>query len=417
MFPAFSTALSALNAVSTAIDVVGNNLANLNTTGYKANEVGFHDLMSQSLGGIANATQVGMGVGQISTARSFLQGSIQTTNGATDAAIEGDGFFVVSDQSNQMLYTRAGNFQVDPMGNLITATGERVQGWSAVNGTLNPNGAIGDITLPLGAVVPATATTKMTLSINLDSRVATTDPGATFSTPIQVFDSQGAAHILTATFTKTGANAWDYAVSIPPSDLSSGGQTTLNSGTLTFDGSGNLETPAASADPQSIAIAGLANGASDMNIAWNLYDGSGNSTVTQFAQTSGASTPSQNGFAAGQILKISLQNSGILVANYSNGDQVTVGQVALASIRNPGSLIAVGNNNFQASAETAPPAVGAAYSGGRGQIVGGALESSTADIATEFTKLLTYERSYQAASRVITTSDQLLQETVNLIHP
>ena len=417
MYTAFSTALSALQADSLAIDVVGNNLANLNTTGYKAADVEFEQLMSTSLGVSSTSGQLGMGVGPIQTATQYVQGTITNTSGPTDAAIQGGGFFVVKDANNQTLYTRDGSFQLDANGNLLTGTGQMVQGWSAVNGVLNPNGPVGNLTLPIGQVIPASATTTMSVNVNLDSAVATTDPGASFSAPIQVVDSQGSSHNLSINFKKTGTNAWSYTVTIPAADLKSGGNTTLASGNLTFDGSGNLTSPAASTDPQSIKITGLANGASDMNIGWSLYGSGGNSTITQYAQSSSVGNTTQNGLATGQISGVTLENGGFLVANYSNGQQATVGQIALASIANPQSLISVGNNNLAASVDTATPAVGPAGTGGRGTIVAGALESSTADMATEFTNLLSYERSYQAASRVITTSDQLLQETVNLIHP
>jgi flagellar hook protein FlgE len=417
MFPAFSIALSALKADSTAIDVTGNNLANLNTTGFKASSADFQDLMSQSIGVAASPAQVGMGVGQLLTSTNYTQGTLTTTNGPTDVAIQGNGFFVVKDQSNQTLYTRDGSFQVDASGNLTTATGQYVQGWSAVNGVVNPNGPTSNITIPQGGVTPASATTTMSMDVNLNSQVATTDPGANFSAPIQVIDGQGASHTLSVNFTKTATNTWGYTVTIPASDLKSGGTTTLATGTMTFDGNGNLTSPAQSSDPQSIKIAGLANGASDMSINWNLYNPTGASTMTQLAEASGVTNPAQNGTAAGQITNVSIQNGGLVVANYSNGAQTTIGQLGIASINNPESLLSVSDNNLQASASTAPISVGAANTVGRGQIVAGSLETSTVDMATEFTNLLTYERSYQAASRVITTSDQLLQETVNLIHP
>jgi flagellar hook protein FlgE len=153
-----------------------------------------------------------------------------------------------------------------------------------------------------------------------------------------------------------------------------------------------------------------------LNINWNLYNSTGTPEITQYAQTSGMSSPVQDGNAAGEVSQVSIQNGGTIMATYTNGQQVTLGQLAVASIANPTSLLQVGNNNLQASAATAQAALGAAGAGGRGQIVGGSLESSNTDMAAEFTKLLTYERSYQAASRVITTSDTLAQETVNLVH-
>jgi flagellar hook protein FlgE len=410
MFPAFSIALSALNADSTGIDVVGNNLANLNTAGFKASDVDFQDLMYQTLG-VGSNGQVGMGVGQISAIENFTQGAITTTNGPTDAAIEGNGFFVVKDSNSNTLYTRAGDFQLDANGNLVTAAGDMVQGWTAVDGVVNPNGPVSNLNFPVGTTTPAVATTSMSMNVNLDSSAAI---GASFSAPVQVYDSQGTAHTLTITMTKTAANSWSYVANVPASDQTAPAAGGLLSGALTFDANGNLTAPVGA---QVIPITGLSDGAADMSINWNLVNSSGANTITQYAQSSGVSNPVQDGSAAGQITSIGLENGGILVANYSNGQQVTVGQLAMASITNPGSLIQVGNNNLEASAATAQPALGAAGTGGRGQIIGGSIEASTADMATQFTDLLSYERSYQAASRVITTSDQLLQETVNLIHP
>lgn len=415
MNSAFSTALSGLNADSAAINVIGNDLANLNTTGYKASEVDFSDLMSQAIGAGGTSGQVGLGVSTPIVVPQYTQGSIQTTGGPTDAAIQGNGFFVVQGQNNQTLYTRDGSFEINASGQLVTATGQNVQGWSAVNGTVNPNGAVGDLSVPLGATIAATPTTSMNLALNLNSAAATTGTGATFTAPISVIDSEGASHTLTATFTKTGTNTWSYAVTVPPGDLTSGSTTPITTGTLTFDSSGNLTSPTAASDPQVLKISGLADGAADMSINWNLYQ-NGNPTITQFAEASGVSGTTQNGFAAGQISNVALQNGGLLVATYSNGQQLTVGQIAMASIANPDSLQEVGDNNLAATAQTATPAVGAAGTGSMGTIEAGALESSTVNIAQEFTNLLTFQRSYQADSRVITTSDELAQETVNLIH-
>jgi flagellar hook protein FlgE len=414
MFPAFSVALSALQADSTAIDVVGNDLANLNTTGYKATDVQFEDLMSQSMG-IGQNTAVGMGVAQVGTVSEYTQGTLTSTGGATDAAIQGNGFFVVQNSANQTLYTRDGSFQVNSSGTLTTATGENVQGWSAVNGVVNPNGPTGNLTLPLGTLIPATATTSMGLTVNLDNTTAT---GTSFSAPVQVFDSQGTSHTLTVDFTANGDNSWSYSVSVPPGDLTSGSTTPLATGTLTFDSNGNLSTPSAANSPIDIKIPGLADGAADMDVSWNLYNSAGtSSTITQYNQASGEGSATQNGYAAGQITNVSLQNGGLMVATYSNGQTSTVGQLALASIPNPQSLTSVGNNNLQATASTGTISTGAAGSGGLGSIVAGSLEGSTVDIASEFTRMLSYENSYQAASRVITTSDQLLQDTINLVHP
>jgi flagellar hook protein FlgE len=414
MISSFSTALSGLEADSGAIDVIGNDLANLNTTGYKANEIEFSELMGQQLTG--GSGQVGLGVSPVSAFANYTQGTLDSTGGATDAAIQGGGFFVVQGPNNQTDYTRDGSFQINANGQLSTAAGDAVQGWSAVDGTVNPNGPIGSITVPLGASVPASATTSMSMSVNLDATATPTAADGTFSAPIQVYDSLGESHTLTATFTNTGANAWSYTLTIPAADLTAGGTTTVASGTMSFGPDGNLTSPTLASDPQVVNVKNLADGASNMTINWSLYNPTtGSSNVTQLAESSGVGSTTQNGFAAGQISNVSLQNGGLLVASYSNGQTATVGQLAVASISNPDTLSVAGNNYLQASASTATPSVGTADSGARGQIIAGALESSTVDIAQEFTSLLTFERSYQANSRVITVSDQLMQDTVGLI--
>ena len=418
MFTVFNTALSGLNANSSAIDIVGNNLANLNTTGYKADTVEFQDLMSQQLGASSATNQVGLGVSGAESVPQFTQGSITQTTGAFDAGIQGNGFFVVSGPNNQLLYTRAGNFTLDPNGQLQTASGEDVQGWNAVNGVVNPNSAVSNIVVPLNGVTPATATANMSATVNLDSSATVGGTDGTYSAPIQVVDAQGGTHTLTVTFTKSssGSNQWDYAITIPDADLTTpSGGTPLASGTLAFDGTGKLTAPAGTDPAIAVKVAGLADGASDMTINWNLYDSNGNGLVTQFAQTSGVSATSQDGFQAGQISKVSISNGGLLVATYSNGQSATVGQIALASIENPASMLSVGNNNLQPTVDTSAPAIGTAGSGGRGQILGQSLEASTVDIATEFANLMAFQQSYQANSRVITTANQMTQDLISLI--
>ena len=213
MFASFSTALSALNADSTAINVVGNNLANLNTTGFKDSEVSFSDLVTQSVGAGQGQTQVGFGVGNPLTQLQFTQGAIQSTGGPLDAAVQGDGFFVVTTASGATEYTRAGNFQVDSNGNLTTATGEDVQGWTPVNGVLNASGPTGNINLPVGTLSPPTPTGNMSVDLNLNAAAQT---GGTFSTSVQVYDSLGNSHVVSITFTKSStANQWKYSISFP----------------------------------------------------------------------------------------------------------------------------------------------------------------------------------------------------------
>lgn len=422
MFTSFSTALSALSATSTAIDVVGNNLANLNSPGFKTSQVVFRDLVTQSLGAGLGETQVGFGTGQPLTVRQFTQGAIQTTSGLLDASVQGDGFFVIKDESGNTQYTRAGNFQADKSGNLLTDTGQRVQGWTTINsatGAVDTNGPVGNIIVPVGELKAPTPTSKFTLDMNLNSSAAE-DVSSAFSTPITSYDSLGTSHVLTVDFVKAGPNEWTYQVNIPGEEVTGGTAGTPSpiagaSGTLTFDSNGKLTDPALGS-PVQFSITGLADGASDMTLDWDLYTDAGTGRITQFGQKSAASASMQNGSSAAQLVHVGLADGGQILAQYSNGDQVVVGQVALASIRNPDTLIAAGNNNFALSARTATPSIGVPGTGGRGTIVGGSIEASTVDIAREFTNLIVYQRGYEANARVVSTADQLSQSTINLIH-
>jgi len=409
MFTSFSTALSALNADSTAIDVVGNNLANLNTTGFKVSNVSFHDLVSQSLGAGQGQTQVGFGVGNPVTQLQFNQGAIQATGGSLDAAIQGDGFFVVNTPGGATQYTRSGNFQVDANGNLTTATGQFVQGWVPGNGVLNANGPTGNIVVPLGGLHAPVPTANVSVDMNLNAAAAN---GDTFTTSVQVYDSLGTSHVISFTFTKTStANQWQYSIAFPNADLTSAG--TPLTGSLTFNSSGILTSPTAGTTPPALAVSGLADGAANMNINWDIF----NQTIpriTQFSQPSAVSAQSQDGSPAANLVQVSLVNGGQVLAQYSNGSQVVVGQLAMVSILNPESFVSVGNNSFGLSASTALPALGTPGTGGRGTVLGGSLEASNADIARQFTNLIVFQRSYEANAKVVTTVDQLSQATIGL---
>jgi len=401
----FATPLSGLAANNTALDVVGNNLANLNTTGFKAEAIQFKDV----LGGTSGSTEIGAGVATSGTSKDFTQGSIEPTAGALDAAIEGNGLFVVKNASGSTLYTRAGSFKFDGTGTLVTSTGEQVQGWTAVNGVLNTNGNIGNISSAAIASQPPVATTGMNMTANLDASAAV---GTVFSSPLQVIDSLGVSHVLTYTYTKTGSNAWKYDISIPGEDLTGGTAGTpksLANGTLTFDSTGNLLTPLPTAPVNVKTTTGLVSGANDLNMTWSLYGPDGTSLVTQFAQTSAASATSQDGVQAAQLTGITLGDGGTLMATFSSGKQIPIAQVALAAIGNPDSLVSVGDNNFQVGTNTLTPTIGVPNTGNRGNILGGSLESSNVDLAKEFTNLIIYQRGYQANAKVITTQDQIDQ--------
>jgi flagellar hook protein FlgE len=449
MLTALSTALSALDAESTAIDVVGNNLSNLNTTGFKANTTVFDDLISQTEGA-TGATQIGMGVAPPTTERVFSQGAIQASSNPLDVAIQGDGFLIVQPQNaTSTLYTRAGNLTTNASGVLQDANGDNVQGWTAVNGQINTSGAIGNIVLPIGSNRQPTATQNVSLTMNLDAAAPTytaTNPpaGSTFSTSVEVFDSKGQSYPLAVTFTNQGGNTWAVSGQLngvtPPISLTvaggenataTGSATTGNTGLLMFDSNGVLQTATTTAGPPPTSTpcfspitftlpssASLSDSATLGNagvISLNLLDSNGNPTATEYAQSSAVSANSADGNSAANLTSIGIANGGTIQATYSDGTQVAVGQLAMASFRNDDSLIAVGNNNYQASGLTSNPSVGEPNGGGRGQILGSSLESSTVDIATEFTNLLVFERSYQADSKVVTTADQINQDIINII--
>ncbi|MCC6585904.1 MAG: flagellar hook protein FlgE [Bryobacterales bacterium] len=413
MFTSFSTALSALTAHSTAVDVVGNNLANLNTPGFKANVVAFHDLVTQSLGaggaGLGE-TQIGFGVARPLTLRQFTQGAIKASTSALDVAIQGDGFLILKDATtNATYYTRGGNLQVDKSGYLITPTGQRVQGWMDNDGTLTTNGPCTDLVLPVGSLRAASATQTFSFNMNLNSAGAA---GETFNSSIEIYDSLGQGHTVGITFTKdaTTPNKWAYSMKFPDSDV----KTAIApvTGTLTFDSSGMLTDPAAD-KPVELSITGLKSGAADFKVNWEIYDGD-TPRITQLAQKSAVSANQQDGSAPAQLVRVGIAESGTILAQWSNGVQSTVGQLAMAAIRNPESLVSVGDNNYTLSARSALPAIGTSGTGGRGNIIGSATESSTVDIAREFTNLITLQRGYQANARVITTVDEMSQETINL---
>jgi len=415
MFAAFSTALSALDANGVAVDVVGNNLANMNTTGYKESAAYFQNLVSESMNG--GSTQVGFGVSSPLTVTEFTQGAISASSGPLDAAIQGSGFFIVND-NGATEYTRAGSFQVDLNGNLLTPSGQQVQGWMATNGVVNTGGPIGNITVPVGSLQAPQATQNMTLSANFDASAA---PGATsdWSAPITVYDSLGNPQVLTLNFQETSANNWTYTATVPGADVSAGTPGTPydlpgGSGTLQFNSSGQLISPAAGS-PITFNISGLNDGAADMTVNWNPYNSSGTATLTQYDQSSATSATSQDGAAASQLTSVTMGNGGQLLATYSDGQQQVVGQLALANVQNPQTLVNVGNNNYQVSAETSAPAIGAPGTGGRGTIVGGALEASNVDMATELTDLIVLQSAYQANSKVVTTVDDMAQAATELI--
>jgi len=416
MGAAFANALSGLTANANAIGGVSGNLANLNTYGYKNNTMSFNDLVNSSLSGAQSSTVIGGSVVS-QTSRNFSQGSIATTNQPYDAAVNGNGFFVLSTPGGQSVFTRGGNFKLDSQGHLVTQNGDLVQGWNQINGAVNTTGPIASIVVPTAGIQQSIPTANFEVTANLDASATVGSTAGTFTSPMQVYDSQGNPHQLTVTYTKTATNTWDYAVTIPSVDIAggTGTTTTVANGTLQFGPNGVLSSPDVTTGAISIPISGLSDGAADLALTWNLYDASANPLVSQFDQQSANLASTQDGAAAGQLTSVNIGQGGSIMASYSNGNTVQIGQLALASVLNPDSLQDLGNNTFGVTTQTATPSIGTPGTGSRGQITGEALESSNVDIATEFTNMLTYERGYQANSKSLTTEDELIQTTVNLI--
>ncbi len=407
----FSTPLSGLLSNEQALNVISDNIANMNTQGFKSNSVLFEDAMNAASGPL----QVGAGVESTLTERNFTQGTIQTTGGATDAAIQGNVFFILQNSlTGATTYTRDGSFSLNASGQLVTQTGQLVEGWNAVNGVVNTSGAVSPITVPSVSAQLPSATANMTLSANLN---ATATPGTSFDVPVQVVDSLGNTHTLTVEFTNTAPGKWSEIVTIPGEDViggMAGSGTTLQSGSVTFNSDGVLTSPAAGSPVNVATTTGLADGAANLNINWSLFDASGNPLITQYASPSTTTGTTQDGVQAATVTGTSLQNGGALVATFSNGTRTTIAQLAVASISNPESLLEATNNQFVTQTSTATPSVGPSGTGARGAIVGGALESSNVDMATELTNLIVYQRAYQADSKSLTSIDQMQQTLIAL---
>jgi flagellar hook protein FlgE len=414
----FSASLSGLNANQQKLSVIGNNLANINTIAFKSSTVVFSDLVSQSVGGAsANPMQVGLGVTTGAISPNFNQGGIENTGVPTNVAIQGSGFFLVGD-TNHRAYTRAGDFSFDANGKLVSSAGEAVQGYSAVDpatGAVITTGQPTDIIVPPGVLRPPTATTQFGTNSNLTINALV---GDTFTASVQIYDSLGAAHVATMTYTNTGPGAWDYSLAVPGADVSGGTvgtPTVIASGDLSFDSNGKLDLVdgAAAAD---VAVTGpsWANGATATNFTWDLVDPNGTASLTGYSSPSATSSVTQNGAAAGTIDGISINASGEIVATFGAGKTVTVGQLALANFNNPQGLMKLGGNRFGESAAAGIPNVGTAATGGRGSLIGSSLEQSNVDIAQEFTQMILAQRGYQANSKSITVADELLVDTLNL---
>lgn len=409
--PVFSIPLSGLTASSAALSTIANNLANLNTIGYKDQRVLFRDLFYQTLGssGSGNPIQQGAGAAVSAISSIFTPGNVDPSGVATDVAIMGEGFFVVQGNGTTT-YTRAGNFTPDKNDFLVTAEGEQVMGYPAVNGVINTGQGLTPLSMGKGTISPPTATTNVEIRTNLDASAAV--GGNPFSTPVTVYDSLGGSHVLTFTFAKTGTNAWSYQITIPAADVgATGNPVVIRSGALTFDGAGMLLTP--TADVTGIPITGLVDGANNMTFSWQLYD-SGAGVLTQVAAPSSATSTQQNGNGSGSLSSFSIGADGMVTGSFSNGRTAVLGQLVLANFPNLQGLLRTGRNGFAPTLASGQAVIGAPGTGGRGTLSGGGLELSNVDIAKEFAALIVAQRAFQANARTVTAFDEITQETINL---
>ena len=407
--PNFSIPLSGLSADSVALNTIGNNLANLNTTGFKGQSTEFEDLFYQQIGnnGSGDTLQVGVGTNVETTATDYSQGSINPTGVTTDLALSGDGFFVVQQDGLNVL-TRAGNFQLDSKGDFITAEGAKVMGYSATNGVVNSTGPLTALTLPVGTTETGQATQNIGFTANLNAGSVI---GTTYPTSVTTYDSLGQTHLATVTFTKTAQNTWSYSVAIPSADYT--GTATNTTGTLTFNASGQLTSP--TANVANVTFPGLTDAAANLDFSLNLYNSAGTPTISQTIAPSQTSANSQDGFPSGIYQGFSADASGTLTATFSNGQTETVGQVAVATVSNDEGLTIVGDNNFQTTAASGQIVAGVAGTGARATITDSALELSNVDISTEFANLIVAQRDFEANSKTVTTFDTVTQDTIAMI--
>ena len=418
MLRSMFSAISGLRGHQIMMDVIGNNIANVNTVGFKSGRVNFQDILSQTLhgatapqGGLGsiNPAQIGLGMTVAGIDVLQTQGNLQSTGKTTDMAIQGDAFFIESDGSSTT-YTRDGAFDIALDGSLANpASGMKVQGWQADSaGKIDITQPITNIVIPIGQRTTALATSTVTLSGNLDAGAAV---GTSVPTTMTVFDSLGISHSVKVTYTKTAANTWDWtatkdaadagiaiarrnpAATPPParqqrnSDLHHGRASSRHR-------PARLPSPSPTARPTPTPSIGM----------------------TQMTQFSGTSQPAgqTDGFTSGTLVTFAVGNAGELSGVYSNGQTQVLGQIALANFLNSAGLLRAGQNNFAATSASGAANIGTAGTGGRGTVMTGALEMSNVDLATQFTGMITAERGFQANGRVITTSDEMLQELVNL---
>ncbi len=395
MLRSLFSGISGLRSHQTMLDVTGNNIANVNTTGFKASQIQFQDTLSQMLNaasspqdgvGGQNPAQVGLGVQVAGITTNFTQGAAQLTGRSTDMMISGDGFFVVR-QGTQQYYTRAGSFDFDSTGQMVLpGDGAMVQGWAAdANGVIDTSRPVGDIKVGVGTVMPAKATTRAPFSGNLQADAA---EGKIQTITVKAYDALGNAREIALEFEK-GAAGWTM---------------TAGDGTATYPATGSVAMTFDAAGRPTFADTTFALGGVTVDLTG----------VTSMAGVDTIAADKQDGYAAGILESFTLGSDGTINGAFSNGLKQDLGRIAMASFTNPSGLSKAGGSLFTTTVNSGDPQIGSAGTGGRGTMSSGSLEMSNVDLSTEFTQLIIAQRGFQANSRVITTSDEVLQELVNL---
>ncbi|MEL6348721.1 MAG: flagellar hook protein FlgE [Myxococcota bacterium] len=434
-----NTASSGLGVSSTSMSVIGDNIANLNTVGFKGSRANFGDLLPNDVGGLSGMSSIGTGAATDTVATLFGQGSIEGTNNSLDMAINGGGFFMVR-SGDEMMYTRAGQFGYDDNGYIVTAGGMRLQGYGAEGGVIGRQ--ITDLRVDT-PTTPPNLTSMISMSANLDSSVDPTDTpiadgtvvadGATstinafasagdFSSSVTVYDSLGEAHEVTVVYEKTADNTWSYYAVVDAGELDGGGTEgnafLISSGELSFDTDGQLtgftqNNVRDTGTPWSFL--GAEPGDYDLQFGVDVNGLPTEGGITQNAGDSAVSAVSQDGYGLGYLSSVEIDQDGVLVGTYTNGEELQLGQVLLANFPGQGGLERVGGSMYKATISSGEPAVGVAGTAGRGDLIGAALEGSNVELEDQFVNMIGAQRSYQANSRVFSSTNDLLQELVNLV--
>ena len=417
------TGVSGLAAQGEALGVIGDNIANANTIGFKASRAEFQDIISKSLKGILGGNQIGRGVKIGAVNPILVQGNVDATEKVTDLAISGDGYFKVKGSDGESFY-RDGSFHFDREGYLVTNDNQKVQGFKADEKGMIIN-KLDDIKFPR-ALIPAKATAEVKMDLNLDSRVEPTkkfnmeDPYATshYSTGVELYDSQGNKHLVSFFFNKTADRKWEYKGLVDGKEVSGGDEGKLAqvvAGTLDFTVDGKLDVQEVTDSSFNFKGGALQNQKIKMNFGDDISTGGkGLDGTKQYGKGSDMISWIQDGAAAGTITGLSFNDEGVLTAVYSNGLAADLAQISLAKFENPEALFKVGNNRLKESRDSGGASMGAPGAAGRGKIYAKSLERSTVDLATEFVNMIQNQRGFQANAKTITTTDELLNEIIQL---